>query len=177
MPETIEIAYHKSVFGELIIGTFQNQICLCDWKNRKQRNAIDARIQKGLDATFTEESNELIEKCKQQIDKFLSGESRTFDLPLLMVGTDFQKSVWHALLTIPYGNTSSYLQLSRQLKNEKAIRAVANANGANALAIIIPCHRIIGSNGDLVGYAGGIATKKKLLTLEKAKLNQQYNLF
>jgi methylated-DNA-[protein]-cysteine S-methyltransferase len=107
----------------------------------------------------------------------LSGELKEFDLPLLMVGSDFQQKVWRALLTIPYGTTSSYLQLSKQLNNEKAIRAVANANGANALAIIVPCHIIIGSNGDLVGYTGGIATKKKLLTLENGLPIQQHQLF
>ena len=84
-----------------------------------------------------------------------------------MVGTDFQKSVWNALLKVPYGTTSSYLQLAKVINNAKAVRAVASANGANSMAIIIPCHRIIGSNGELVGYAGGLPIKKRLLTLEK----------
>ncbi|HIP27800.1 MAG TPA: methylated-DNA--[protein]-cysteine S-methyltransferase, partial [Sulfurovum sp.] len=86
--------------------------------------------------------------------------------PLLMVGTDFQRSVWDGLIKIPYGTTASYLELSKNIDNEKAVRAVASANGANAISILIPCHRIIGSNGDLVGYAGGLSAKKKLLELE-----------
>ena len=90
-----------------------------------------------------------------------------FDVPIQMVGTDFQKSVWNALLKVAYGTTSSYLQLAKYINNEKAVRAVAGANGANAIAIIIPCHRIIGSNGELVGYAGGLPAKKSLLTLEQ----------
>ena len=84
-----------------------------------------------------------------------------------MVGTDFQKSVWKALLKVAYGTTLTYLQLAKDINNEKAVRAVAGANGANAIAIIIPCHRIIGSSGELVGYAGGLPTKKRLLTLEQ----------
>ena len=83
-----------------------------------------------------------------------------------MVGTEFQKSVWEELLKIPYGQTASYLELSRAIGNEKAVRAVANANGANAIGIIIPCHRIIGSDGSLTGYAGGLDVKRKLLEIE-----------
>jgi len=84
-----------------------------------------------------------------------------------MVGTDFQKNVWEALLKVPYGTTSTYLQLAKDIDNEKAVRAVANANGANAIGIIIPCHRIIGTNGELTGYAGGLPLKKRLLKLEQ----------
>ena len=84
-----------------------------------------------------------------------------------MVGTDFQKSVWDALLEVPYGSTSTYLNLAKQINNEKAVRAVANANGANAIAIIIPCHRIIGTNGELTGFGGGLPLKKRLLKLEQ----------
>jgi methylated-DNA-[protein]-cysteine S-methyltransferase len=84
-----------------------------------------------------------------------------------MVGTDFQKRVWEALLRVPFGTTSTYLQLAKNIKNEKAVRAVASANGANSMSIIIPCHRIIGSNGKLVGYAGGLPIKKQLLKLEQ----------
>jgi len=84
-----------------------------------------------------------------------------------MVGTDFQKRVWEALLRVPFGTTSTYLQLAKNIKNEKAVRAVAAANGANSMSIIIPCHRIIGSNGKLVGYAGGLPIKKQLLKLEQ----------
>ncbi|MGB2272160.1 MAG: methylated-DNA--[protein]-cysteine S-methyltransferase, partial [Pseudomonadales bacterium] len=81
-------------------------------------------------------------------------------------GTDFQKNVWQALIDVPFGNTSTYLKLAETINNKTAIRAVANANGANALSIIIPCHRIIGSNGKMVGYAGGLQAKQKLLSLE-----------
>jgi methylated-DNA-[protein]-cysteine S-methyltransferase len=97
---------------------------------------------------------------------YFAHERKDFNIPLLTVGTDFQKSVWEGLIKIPYGTTASYLELSKNIGNEKAVRAVASANGANAISILIPCHRIIGSNGDLVGYAGGLPAKKKLLELE-----------
>ena len=96
---------------------------------------------------------------------------KTFDIPLLLLGSTFQKQVWNALLKIPYGTTKSYQELSKIINNEKAVRAVANANGANAIGIIIPCHRIIGSNGKLTGYAGGLDKKKKLLHLENNLFN------
>jgi methylated-DNA-[protein]-cysteine S-methyltransferase len=91
------------------------------------------------------------------------------------VGSDFQKRVWESLLEIPYGKTLSYSRLSRRLGDEKAIRAVARANGDNALSIIVPCHRILGSDGGLVGYAGGLRAKQKLLQLENASLQQELN--
>ncbi|MDG1374369.1 MAG: MGMT family protein [Flavobacteriaceae bacterium] len=84
----------------------------------------------------------------------------------MIVGTSFQKEVWKALLTIPYGCTLSYLELAQKIEDEKAVRAVATANGANAIALVIPCHRVIGSDNKLVGYTGGIAVKKRLLSLE-----------
>ena len=89
-----------------------------------------------------------------------------------MVGTDFQKNVWNALLKIPYGTTITYLQLAKNIGNAKAVRAVANADGANAMAVIIPCHRVIESNGGLGGYGGGVAIKKQLLELEKGNPEQ-----
>jgi methylated-DNA-[protein]-cysteine S-methyltransferase len=132
------------------------------------RAAVDNRIKTGLNAEFTEQDNELLETTRLQIDEYLKGNRTKFELPLLTVGTDFQKSVWNALLEIPYGSTSTYLQLAKSLNHEKAVRAVASANGANSLSIVIPCHRIIESNGGLGGYAGGIPIKKRLLELERS---------
>jgi len=162
----ISIQYYKSPIGELLLGSYKGKLCLADMKYRKMRTAIDARIQKGLKAKYVEESSEVIEETIKQMQEYFAGERKVFDIPLLMVGTDFQKSVWKGLMQIPYGTTASYLQLAKNIGNEKAVRAVASANGANAIAILIPCHRIIGSNGDLVGYAGGLPAKKKLLELE-----------
>ena len=161
------IQYHKTKIGELILGSFEGKLCLLDFNYRKMRNAVDDRIKKGLNADFIEEDSEIIEKTRTELDEYFKENRREFDVPIQIVGTDFQKSVWNALLKVAYGTTSTYLQLAKDINNEKAVRAVAGANGANAIAIIIPCHRIIGSSGELVGYAGGLPTKKRLLTLEQ----------
>ncbi len=134
------------------------------------RESIDARLQKGLNTEYIQEDTVVLQQARQQLDEYFNRERKTFDVPLLMVGTDFQKQVWRGLIDIPYGTTSSYLELSKNIGNEKAVRAVASANGANAISVMIPCHRIIGSDGSLVGYAGGLPAKKKLLQLEQALL-------
>jgi len=163
----INIKHHKTKYGEFIIGSFDNKICMIDWKYRKMRNSIDARILKSLNAKFVEKETPIIEETINQLDEYFNLERKRFDIPLLTVGTPFQQSVWEALFKIPYGTTSTYLQLSKDIQNKKAVRAVANANGANAISIIVPCHRIIGTNGELTGYAGGLGVKKKLLELEQ----------
>jgi len=164
----INIHHYNSPVGEILLGSYEDKLCLADWRYRRMRSTIDKRIQKGLKAEYVEESSSVIEETIKQLQAYFIGERKTFDIPLLMIGTDFQKSVWDGLIKIPYGTTAAYLELSKNIGNEKAVRAVASANGANAISILIPCHRIIGSNGDLVGYAGGLPAKKKLLELEKS---------
>ena len=163
----IRIQYHKTKIGELILGSFADKLCLLDFNHRKMRKAVDHRIKKGLNADFIEKDSNIIQKTRIELDEYIQGNRRELDVPIQMVGSDFQKSVWTTLLKVPYGTTSTYLQLAKDINNGKAVRAVAGANGANAIAIIIPCHRIIGSSCELVGYAGGLPTKKRLLTLEK----------
>ena len=163
----INIQYCKTKIGELILGSFEGKLCLLDFRYRKMRKSVDERIKKGLNAKFVENNTKIIEKTLAELDEYFHGNRKEFDVPLIMVGTDFQKRVWEALLRVPFGTTSTYLQLAKNIKNEKAVRAVAAANGANSLSIIIPCHRIIGSNGKLVGYAGGLPIKKQLLKLEQ----------
>ncbi|MBL7707446.1 MAG: methylated-DNA--[protein]-cysteine S-methyltransferase [Chitinophagaceae bacterium] len=104
--------------------------------------------------------------CVEQLIQYFNGQRRVFELPLNQAGTPFQQEVWNLLVTIPFGKTISYLDLARKTGDSKATRAVANANGRNNIAIIVPCHRVIGSNKDLVGYAGGLWRKKWLLEHE-----------
>ncbi len=171
-------SYYSTPVGELILGAYDNKLCLCDWRYRTMRTTIDQRIQKSLGAKYKTGSSEIIEETIRQLEAYFLCKRTQFDLPLQLTGTEFQQKVWKQLMLIPYGTTYSYLELSRQLNNEKAIRAVASANGANAIAIIIPCHRIIGSDGQLTGYAGGLNTKKKLLQLESPqKKPKQLTLF
>ena len=162
--------YHKTAFGELILGSMDQKLCLCDWRYRKMRASIDQRILAGLEAEYVEEGSETIEETKKQLSQYFNRERTQFELPLLMIGSAFQKQVWNELLQIPYGKTDTYASLSHKLGNKQAIRAVAGANGANAISIIVPCHRILGSDGRLTGYAGGLEVKKKLLRLENAIL-------
>lgn len=171
----IYISYKTFPLGELIIGSFENKLCLCDWRYRKMRSTVDNRLTNLLNARFIEQEDGVIEETLKQLHEYLYLKRREFDLPLLLVGSDFQKNVWKELLKIEYGHTSTYLQQSTKLNNKDAIRAVASANGANAISIIVPCHRIVGSNGELVGYAGGLPVKEKLLKLEGAKLMKQEN--
>ena len=166
---SINIQYYKTKIGELILGSFNENLCLLDFRYRKIRWTVDNRIKIGLKAVFLEQNNETLIETKKQIDEYLSGNRKVFDIPLLTIGTNFQKSVWNALIKIPYGSISTYSQLAEDIDNPKAVRAVASANGANAIALAIPCHRIIESNGNLGGYGGGLAVKKRLLELENYK--------
>ena len=164
--EPILIHPLHTAFGELLLGSFNNELCLCDWRYRRMRTAIDARIQRGLQAEYAEGASPVIDQAKAQLNAYFAGERTTFDLPLRLVGTDFQQRVWQALLAVPYGTTLSYAALTAKVAEPTAIRAVASANGANALSIMVPCHRIIGSNGEMTGYAGGVRVKRRLLELE-----------
>jgi methylated-DNA-[protein]-cysteine S-methyltransferase len=163
----IHIQYHASPIGEMMFGSFQGKLCLLNYKNKKSRSRIDNRIKAALAAEFVEQSDDVLDEAMKQFDSFLNRKRQQFDLPTLLIGSDFQKQVWQALMNVPYGATASYLNLAKAINNEKAVRAVANANGANALSIIIPCHRIIGSNGRLVGYGGGLEAKQHLIDLEQ----------
>ena len=165
----INIQYLKTEYGEFILGSYDGKLCMVDFRYRKMRTTVDDRIKKGFYAEFIEQDNEILQITRMQLDEYFNMQRGEFDIPIQMVGTDFQRSVWKALLKVPYGTTSTYLQLAKDIGNEKAVRAVANANGANAIGIIIPCHRIIGTNGALTGYAGGLLLKKRLLELEQKK--------
>lgn len=113
-------------------------------------------------------SNDIVKEAEKQLNQYFERQRNTFDLPLNQRGTDFQNEVWSLLKELPYGQTVSYLELSRRVGDVKAIRAVASANGKNPFHIVVPCHRVIGSNGDLTGYVGGLYRKKWLLELEAA---------
>ncbi|MDR1680771.1 MAG: methylated-DNA--[protein]-cysteine S-methyltransferase [Prevotellaceae bacterium] len=112
-------------------------------------------------------ANPILQACIRQLDEYFAGRRRSFDLPLAPSGTAFQRGVWQALAAIPYGQTISYLELARRIGNSKAVRAVGRANGQNKIVIIVPCHRVIGAHGTLVGYTGGLWRKEWLLKHEQ----------
>jgi methylated-DNA-[protein]-cysteine S-methyltransferase len=166
----IEIQYYKTKIGELVLGSFINKLCLLDFRYRKMRTIVDNRIKNKLNAEYFVQNNKILKEVRKQIDEYFSAKRKFFEVPILTVGSTFQKQVWDSLINIKYGETASYLDIAKSIGNKKAVRAVASANGANSIAIIIPCHRIIGSDGELVGYGGGLSIKKRLLNLERKNL-------
>lgn len=165
---TVNTQVYQAPQGDLLLGVYENKLCLCDWQARSRREAIDRRIQVALDAHYVTANCELLEQTALQLDEYFQHQRQQFDLPLQMIGSAFQQAVWRALLQIPYASTRSYLDLAKAVDNEKAVRAVASANGANAISIIIPCHRVIANNGQLSGYAGGVDAKKELIAFERS---------
>lgn len=167
------VQHYTSPAGELLLGSIDGRLCMCDWAESIHGDAAGKRLQRLLHADFKEKKSAVTEMAARQLDEYFAGIRRRFELPLLFAGTDFQKKVWNELLNIPYGETASYAAIAERTGMPKAVRAVANANGANALSIIVPCHRVIGSNSTLTGYGGGLPAKKFLLELEHKKDRQE----
>lgn len=142
-------------------------ICLLEFVDKRTLEYELKLLNKYLIAEIVQSTNKHLDLLKIQLAEFFAGKRRQFSVPIHMVGTDFQRKVWSELSNIPYGCTRSYLQLAAAINNPKAVRAVARANGRNPLPIVIPCHRVIGSNGELVGYGSGIERKLWLLEFEK----------
>jgi methylated-DNA-[protein]-cysteine S-methyltransferase len=163
----INFQLHKTEIGEVVLGSFRGKLCLLSFRGREMKAEVDDRIRKALNAESVERDDEILEKTRRQLDEYFRGFRTEFDIPVLMVGTDFQKRVWKALMRIPCGATSTYGQIAEDIGNARAVRAVGSACGANPISIIVPCHRVIGSNGKLVGYGGGLPVKRRLLELER----------
>lgn len=150
-----------------MLGVHGKALCLCDW-------IVDGRIEKTvgklkmhLPEGEDKDDSVLLEKVVHELDEYFAGERREFDVPLLLAGTEFQRKVWNALPEVKYGETATYRELAKSIGRPASVRAVANAVGANPISIFIPCHRIVGSNVTLTGYAGGLEAKSFLLQLEK----------
>ena len=148
--------YYKSPIGNLIIMEEENAIIKLCFKEQEITNIKDIQ----------EFETPLLKKAKKQLEEYFEGKRKKFDLALRLNGTSFQNKVWKALLNIPYAKTCSYKDIAKNIGNENASRAVGNANNKNPLPIFIPCHRVIGANKKLVGYAGGLDLKERLLDLE-----------
>lgn len=164
----INLTRIETPLGTMIACATDNGICLLEFSDRKMLETELKLLTKSLKAPIVQAENKYFEQLRSQLNTYFSGQSKSFDIPLDMIGTPFQKQVWNILLTIPYGTTASYAEQAKKLGNPSAIRAVANANGMNKISIIIPCHRVIGSDGSLTGYGGGLWRKKKLLDLERS---------
>ncbi len=159
---------YEAPCGTLALGSLGDSLCMCDWLAGRHRDQAERRLRRVLDAEFAEGNSSVLDRAVVQLDEYFAGQRQEFDLPLLFAGTDFQKKVWEALLAIPYGETVSYGEMARRIGMPTAVRAVANANGANPISIFAPCHRVIGSDCSLTGYGGGLDAKEYLLRLEQA---------
>ena len=161
--------------GPMLAGATDGALVLLEFVDRPMLPTQLERIQKRFSCSFIPEANSVLVQMKAELDAYFAGDLNAFTVSLDFPGTDFQQKVWAALLQVPYGKTASYLDLATKIGDPKAVRAVARANGDNRIAIVIPCHRIIGSDGSLTGYGGGLHRKKKLLDLERGV--EELNLF
>ncbi len=157
---------YYSPCGNLILGSFGDRLCLCDWEKSPHRSITDKRLRKSLHAEFEEGTSNVLREAAGQLDSYFAGKQPRLSVPMLFAGSAFQKTVWQALADIPYGETLSYGELARRIGHPTAVRAVANAVGANPISLFAPCHRVIGSDRSLTGYAGGLPAKQFLLQLE-----------
>ncbi len=157
--------------GPMLAGAVDEGICLLEFVDRRMIETQIKRLKKYLNAEFVPGQNKYFDELDKQLKEYFEGKRKNFDIPLSLPGTEFQLKVWKELQKIPYGKTRSYQQQAVALRNPKAVRAVAKANGDNRIAIIIPCHRVIGKDGQLVGYGGGMWRKQYLLNLEKTNSN------
>lgn len=152
--------------GDAIACSTPEGICFFDFVDRKSLDLLINVMIREFNGEIIEQKNSLIEELEKEINEYFLGKRKEFTLSLILSGTDFQKEVWQELLKIPYGEKITYLEEAISMNRKKSVRAVANANGKNKLSILIPCHRVVGSNGKLGGYGGGIDKKKYLLDLE-----------
>ncbi len=156
--------------GPMLAGATDEGICLLEFMDRRMLNTQLRILTKRLKCSFAPGSNKFIDRIAEEIKDYFNGVLKNFSTPIVIAGTDFQKQVWNNLLKIPAGETISYEELAIRVGNPKAVRAVAKSNGDNRIAIVIPCHRVIGKDGNLTGYGGGIWRKKYLINLEKKKV-------
>jgi len=168
--QVINITRLETPVGPMFVCGTEKGICLFDFTDRRMLETEFKEITKYFDAVILPGENKHFSLLKKEIDEYFEGKRQNFTVPLDAPGTKFQKSVWNVLKKIPYGQTISYKGQATILKKPEAVRAVANANGHNRISIIIPCHRVIGEDGSLTGYGGGLWRKKWLLDFEKKNL-------
>ncbi len=163
----VNITRLETPLGTMFACAVEQGICLLEFTDRRMLETELKALTKVLNANIIQGANQHFDLLKQQLDEYFEGKRKEFTVPLYTPGTEFQESVWKELQNIPYGSTRSYKQQASALNKPQAVRAVANANGMNRISIIIPCHRVIGNDGSLTGYGGGLWRKKWLLDMEK----------
>lgn len=157
----------ETPLGEMTAAATEEGICLLEFSDDKILSEELSELKELLKTDIKEGRSRHIRHLKKQLKEYFTGKRKVFDLPLVTPGTEFQKAVWNELLKIPYGETVTYHQQAEAIKKPGAVRAVGSANGSNRIAIVIPCHRVIGADGTLVGYGGGLQRKRWLLDHER----------
>ncbi len=170
--DTLFLLEHESPCGTLVLGTANGAIYLCDWSESRFCEKHIAHLCRALHAGIKYSHTRTATEARRQLDEYFLGKRTAFNIPRRLVGTEFQLMVWNAIALIPYGSTASYSSIAAASGMPKAVRAVANATGANPMSIIVPCHRVTGLNGALTGYAGGLDAKQYLLRLENDTRNR-----
>jgi AraC family transcriptional regulator of adaptative response/methylated-DNA-[protein]-cysteine methyltransferase len=153
--------------GLMVAGAVKDGVCLLEFLDRKMLNTEYKILKKYLQTDLADGNNDHLNDLRRELSEYFSGKRTGFSVPLVYTGTDFQKTVWDELMRIPYGTTRSYSDQALALGNTLSVRAVAGANGMNKISIVVPCHRVIGENGNLTGYGGGLWRKKWLIEHEK----------
>jgi AraC family transcriptional regulator, regulatory protein of adaptative response / methylated-DNA-[protein]-cysteine methyltransferase len=166
----IDVARIETPLGTMFACAVEEGLCLLEFTDRRMLETELKQLASSLNAEVIQGFNNHIESVKEQLEEYFGGKRKEFTIPLYSPGTEFQRAVWNALRKIPYGKTISYQQQASAIGKPSAVRAVANANGMNRIAIIIPCHRVIGADGTLTGYGGGLWRKKWLLDLEQKNI-------
>jgi AraC family transcriptional regulator, regulatory protein of adaptative response / methylated-DNA-[protein]-cysteine methyltransferase len=164
MIKTIKI---QTPIGEMIAGATEEGVCLLEFSDRRMLPSEYKDLSRLLKTSFEEGDNIYLKDLRKMIGEYFTGSRKVFNIPLITPGTEFQQAVWKELLEIQFGTTRTYQEQATALNKPYSVRAVANANGMNRISIVIPCHRVIGSDGRLTGYGGGLKRKKWLLDHEK----------
>jgi AraC family transcriptional regulator of adaptative response/methylated-DNA-[protein]-cysteine methyltransferase len=167
--DAVALDWIASPVGPLIAGATAEGVCLLEFTDRRMLETQLATLRRRLGVPLIPGRNRWLDVLRKQLGEYFGGTRVAFDIPLVIRGTDFQESVWRALLTIPYGESWSYRDLARRIGNPTAVRAVGTANGMNRIAIVIPCHRVVNVDGRLGGYGGGVWRKQFLLDLERGQ--------
>ncbi|WP_308378570.1 bifunctional transcriptional activator/DNA repair enzyme AdaA [Parapedobacter tibetensis] len=166
----IDLKRIETPLGTMYACAVKEGVCLLEFTDRKMLETELKTLAKKLNATIIQGDNEHFLVLEQQLIEYFEGRRKTFSVKLFTIGSDFQNAVWETLQSIPYGQTKSYKEQAISIGKPESVRAVANANGMNRIAILVPCHRVIGSNGNLTGYGGGIWRKQRLLEMEKSNV-------
>lgn len=167
----VRVARVPTPLGPMLVAATDDALRLVEFVDRRMLPTQIERLRRRTKGVFVHDRNALIDRVERELADYFTGDLRAFETPMAPGGTAFQESVWQALRAIPYGHTSTYAELARAVGRPQAVRAVGRANGANGLAILVPCHRVVGSDGKLVGYGGGLWRKRRLLDLERESLS------